>query len=167
MTAQISERLLYDGRTLPLRSTPLTPFLQQHGKTDLFQMTSTANWRGYVGSWEIAEDRLYLVGLSGRLKDGSTANLDTVFPQSSGRVFAAWYSGTLHIPEGELLEYVHLGFASRYERDILLDIQHGVLVSSAVQENERSASGDNSATVPHGNGQKSLVARMMALILRR
>ena len=28
-----------------------------------FQAPSTALWRGYVGSWEIVDDRLYLVEL--------------------------------------------------------------------------------------------------------
>jgi hypothetical protein len=167
MTAQVSERLLYEGKAaVPLRSTPLTPWLQQQGKADIFQWTNTANWRGYVGTWEIADDRLHLVGLTGRLKDGSAASLDALFPNSGGRVLATWYSGTLCIPEGELVEYVHLGFASRYERDRLLEIENGVLVSSSVRENESVVRGDAHATPSNRNDRRGFVGRILEILRR-
>ena len=136
MTAQVSERLFYDRKAVSLRSTPLTPYLQQSGQAGIFQMTNTANWRGYVGTWEIVGDRLYLVALSGRMKDGSPASLLAVFPDASDRVFAQWYTGTLSIPDGELVQYVHVGFASRYDRDILLEVKDGVVVLRRLRSNE-------------------------------
>jgi hypothetical protein len=144
MTAQVPERLFYAGETLPLFGNPLFGYLEQHAKFDLFQSTCTANWRGYVGSWAITEERLYLTNLVGRLRDGTPADLQTVFPESMGSVFADWYSGSLRVPQGKLLDYVHLGYASRYERDLLIEIHAGCVLSTTVR-GEFLAGGDSPA----------------------
>ena len=109
MTEQIGERLIYDGREVSMCSEPLGGFFAFGGRNPEFESNCTALWRGYVGTWEIVGDRLYIVSLSGSLKDGTEATLETVFPGYPDRVFAHWYSGTLRIPEGKQLEYVHMG----------------------------------------------------------
>ena len=90
-----------------------------------FEFTCTALWRGYVGSWEIVDGRLYLIGISGTLKGGEEAALITMFPDFPDRVFAHWYSGTIRIPQGKELEYIHMGYGSTFERDLLLDLFKG------------------------------------------
>ena len=92
MTAQIAERLLYKARCCPCVP-PAERLLLDGGSTPRFASNCTALWRGYVGDWEIIDSRLYLVGLSGSLEDGSEASLATVFPEFPRRVFAHWYSG--------------------------------------------------------------------------
>lgn len=101
-----------------------------------FVWTSTDLWRGYIGLWEIIDHRLYLVELRGSLKDGSEASLATIFRDFPDRVFAHWYSGTLRIPQGERLEYVHMGYHSIFERDLLLDVERGVVKGSRTVHNE-------------------------------
>ena len=63
MTAQVSERLIYSGKEIPLFTNPLALYLKQAGIS--FESPHTANWRGYVGTWQIFEtdgvERLYLV----------------------------------------------------------------------------------------------------------
>lgn len=135
MTAQIPERLRYMGEEHAMCADPLGAYFAQGGEDPGFESNCTALWRGYVGSWEIVEDRLYLVELGGTLKDGSEASLATVFPGFPDRVFAHWYSGTIRIPQGKLLEYVHMGYASTYERDLLLEIDKGVLSKSSIRHN--------------------------------
>lgn len=135
MTAQIGERLIYDGREVSMCSQPLDGYFALGGRSPEFESNCTALWRGYVGTWEIVGDRLYIVSLSGTLKDGTDATLETVFPGYPDRVFAHWYTGTLRIPEGKRLEYVHMGYASTYERDRLLKIEKGVVVGSYVRQN--------------------------------
>ena len=63
MTAQIAERLLYEGSEHAMCTNPLDDYFAMAGARPLFASTSTALWRGYVGRWEIVNDRLYLVGL--------------------------------------------------------------------------------------------------------
>lgn len=142
MTAQIPETLHYQGERLALFDEPLRAYFQLPGVSSLFVAESTANWRGYEGTWEIRDDRLYLTGLEGRLKDGSTGTLATVFPDSPNGVFARWYSGELHTPRGRLIKYVHMGYASQYESDLLLQIENGVLKRSSIRHNGVKESDD-------------------------
>ncbi len=135
MTAQIAETLILDGRKFAMCSEPLEYFFRFGGARPDFAERSTALWRGYIGIWEIIDDRLYLIDLRGTLRNGGDASLQTVFPDYPVRVFAHWYSGTLRIPQGQMLEYVHAGYGSIYERDLMIEIEHGVLVSSFTKQN--------------------------------
>lgn len=135
MTAQISERLIVEGEEMPLLSNPLSDYFCQGGYDPGFQSTCTALWRGYVGTWEIVADRLYLVGLEGVLNSGEEASLASVFPGFPDRVFAHWFTGKLRVPKGKLLNYVHMGYASTYEQDMFLHLRKGVLVGQEVKTN--------------------------------
>jgi hypothetical protein len=155
MTAQIAEEFLYEGNWVRMCAEPLEDYFRIVGKHPRFFMPCTALWRGYVGTWEIIDDRLYMVrlqGLDGRQaileEDGSAVTLETLFPGYPERVFANWYSGTLRIPQGKLLEYIHMGYGSTYERDVLLVLKKGVVVGKFVQSNGVS----NNANAPEGYG---------------
>lgn len=136
MTAQIPERLIHKGEDLALCSTPLSDFFAMAGVTPEFEVTWSTLWRGYIGTWEIVADRLYLIGLEGTLPGGTPASIEAIFPGFRNRVFAHWYSGTLRLPQGHLLEYVHGGYQSTYERDLFMDIERGLVQKSWVQHNE-------------------------------
>ena len=142
MTAQIAERLFYQGESLSLCTNPLESYFAMGGIKPRLESVCTALWRGYVGSWEILENRLYLVGIEGTVEGGEEATLGTFFPDFPDRVFAHWYSGSLRIPQGKQLEYVHMGYASTFERDLFLDIERGVVVAKRVRQNG-SAGADN------------------------
>jgi len=142
MTAQIRENLIYDGRNLSMCTEPLSDYFALGGRKPEFKFNCTALWRGYVGTWEIVGDRLYIVSLKGTLKDGTAATLESVFPGYTERVFAHWYTGTLRLPEGERLKYVHMGYSSIYERDHFLSVQKGIVVGSHVRQNSE-AEGDD------------------------
>lgn len=143
MTAQVAEELLYQGERVAMCTEPLGDYFALGGFNPRFVSRSTALWRGYVGVWEIVDDRLYLVSLEGSLEDGSEATLATVFPSFPHRVFAHWYSGTIRVPKGRLLNYVHGGYASTYERDLLLDVERGVVIDRRVQHNGVAESDDS------------------------
>jgi hypothetical protein len=133
MTAQVSEQLTYKGESLSLCSEPLTPFLANINLE--FQSSSTACWRGYVGSWAIENNHLYLKRISGHLKNGERANLETIFPGFPDGVFAHWFSGELRCPKGGLLKYVHGGYASQYEEDVFIMIEKGIVISERIIKN--------------------------------
>ena len=135
MTAQAPERLLYDSEKYPLAENPLYYYFQISGRRSPFRSPNTALWRGYVGTWEISDERFYIVGLTGHLGDGSMANLSTLFPEHPNRAFAHWYTGQLRVPQGKLLKYVHHGYASIYERDLRFDIKKGVVTGTRVNVN--------------------------------
>ena len=148
MTAQIGEELHYEGRVVTMCTEPLGDYFVFGGARPEFDFNCTALWRGYVGTWEIREGRLYLVRLSGTLKDGGHANLATIFPGFPERVFAHWYTGALRIPEGKMIEYIHMGYASTYERDLMIQIEKGVVTGTHVRNNGTS----ENSSAPEGYG---------------
>jgi hypothetical protein len=108
MTAQATETLIYKGQELSLCETPLDDYLVSAGSGIAFESPSTALWRGYVGTWEVISDRLYLVALDGfQMLDGkfTEVGLADVFPDFPQGLFAHWYTGELRCPRGTLLRF--------------------------------------------------------------
>jgi len=91
-----------------------------------FEVENTGCWRGYIGTWRIKDDKLFLIGITGRL-NGTEINLKTLFPEAQDEVFAFWYTGLLRCPTGKLLKYVHMGYESIYEKYLLIDVKDGVV----------------------------------------
>jgi hypothetical protein len=138
MTAQFNEHLRYQGEEYPLSSLPLSDYFLLTGKPSPFSgHWCTALWRGYVGTWEITHDRLYLVGLSGRLADDTEVDMSLLFPEYPQRAFAHWFSGVLRVPQGELLQYVHMGFASVYEQELCFEVERGMVRRTWIERHER------------------------------
>ena len=177
MTAQMPDRIRFrpGGASHPLCENPLDSFLRDRGlrKTRGDRMC-TANWRGYVATWLLHRDRLWLTEVSSRgvivdrrkieldpapkgdiesgadqpdgpafipgPLDGRPFTVDGLFPDETrppeAPVFAEWYSGELRIPEGEMIQYVHGGYGTTYERDRLILIERGRLVRSWVRKND-------------------------------
>ena len=135
MTAQFGEILRYRDEDVSLCTEPLGSYFAMGGHNPGFQKISTALHRGYVGNWEIVDGRLYLVKIEATLMSLREATLEDVFPGFGDRVFAHWYSGTLRIPRGKLLRYVHGGWGSVYERDEMVPIERGVVRGSWVRHN--------------------------------
>lgn len=139
MTAQVPETLIIDGQSHDMCTEPLESYLDLMGMTLDLAVYSTACSRGYYGTWEIAGDRLYLVKLELSLRNDDDAGLEAIFPGFSDRVFAHWYTGTLRVPQGKLLEYFHGGYGSRYERDLHIEVESGVVKSRRVEQNGQAA----------------------------
>ena len=142
MTAQFAETLILEGQATAMCSQPLGSYFEFGGIEPDFAETHTALWRGYIGTWEILGGRLYLIALNGTLQTGNPASLATIFPEYPERVFAHWYSGVLRIPQGELLEYVHAGYGSIYEKDLLIDVENGVVINTSTRVNSNSTTQD-------------------------
>ena len=132
MTAQIREKLRYEDKIYHLAAEPLHPYLVEHKIK--FVSSSTACWRGYVGSWLIENDHLYLVDLKAYIPSdnsrwgGEEVGLEYLFPNQD-KVFAEWFSGVLRVPHGEMIRYVHQGYASIYEKELYLRFVNGKYVS--------------------------------------
>jgi len=141
MTAQIPEQLWIDGETHAMCEEPLAEWYASTGRKPDFAPMHTACWRGYIGEWVLEDGRLFLIGLDGQLGDGRPATVEALFPGSGGRVFAEWFTGRVRVPQGELLAYVHMGYESVHERDLILDLEGGVVVRRAVVHNAGPGSG--------------------------
>ena len=136
-TAQRGDLLLLDGKKYTIFTNPLEPYLERHrDRLPETTVVSTGLWRGYVATWEVKDGHLLLVDVamlksvkSGE-KDWST-ELSSVMPQmfpGEKAVAADWFSGHIIIPNGKLVRYVHMGYASIYKRYIMLRVEKGVLI---------------------------------------
>jgi hypothetical protein len=132
MTAQVHEKIRYQGKRMRLASCPHFPEdhprINEASEEDIMKLAmddkteiifSTACWRGYIGSWSIRRGQLYLTKLEGRIcLDGKDA------------ILADWFTGELHIPQGKILDYIHMGFDSVYEEEFILTLEQGVVVNT-------------------------------------
>ncbi len=134
MTVQHPEILRHRGRDNALCSTPLWPYFVKSMKwrKPKFAYWSTACVRGYVGTWAIEDDRLWLLGLDGVMArfDGSfgEVTLAEVLPRFRPPVLARWFTGELRCVEGAMLS-IMWGFGSTFERDRLIRVERGVVQS--------------------------------------
>ena len=96
---------------------------------------SVPHARRYIGVWEIINGRLYLMDIEAHWKDESPVCLEQLFPGYPHRVFAHWFTGTIRCAQGDLLKYVHGGFASTHERDLLLYFTDAVMFKTEVRHN--------------------------------
>jgi hypothetical protein len=135
MTMQCPEIFELDGRRYPLSDFPLCSFFRFAGRAPAFRANSSALWRGYVGTWEIIDDRLYLVSVEGEVEGGRIAVLATVFPGYPDRVFAHWYTGELlvqidrpvdHDDEEDTVD------RTDNERELLIGIERGRVIDRNV-----------------------------------
>lgn len=137
-TAQEPDILVLDGERLALHTNPLTPLIKAKRITlPEPDVIWSGNWRGYVAHWSITGDRMVLsrIGVlyvpEGAAEGESAVPVNVlaqVFPEQD-EVLAEWFSGTLIIPRGNLVKYVHMGYGSTYERYTILHIQSGMVVS--------------------------------------
>jgi hypothetical protein len=134
MTAQAHERLIFKGNETSMAVEPLNQYLQNRNDIK-FISHSTACWRGYYGQWEIKDNKLYLIGLKAYIEGYREVGLNYLFPGQK-QVFANWFNGEIRIPQGEMLEYVHMGYASLYDSDLFLVIENGILVNQYEVDNE-------------------------------
>lgn len=118
MTAQEPEILIVDGDKYEMPCCPPVARDDYNGMNGVF--TRTSNYRGYVGTWEIKEDKLFLVDGPERME----------YP-----VFADWVTQELHIWNGPELEYVHAGFGSLYEEDVYFTVENGVVTGGRKESN--------------------------------
>jgi hypothetical protein len=127
MTAQIPDILLFNGEELPLASEPLRSWLSEHPDLPPFMGGGTSLMRGYRARWAIEGRCLMLLDIAARFESGAPVTLQDLFPMSNPGepVFARWVQGHLRCNRGALLEYVHLGYASRYEEDVLFLVLAG------------------------------------------
>lgn len=109
MCQQMLEIIFINGGKDTISETPLLPksFIE---KTEDFSLSSTGCYRGYRGTWEIKDNKLYLKDIAGQYK----------LKDNNSPVFANWYTGKLHIP-GHL--YSSYGSIVEIKKGIVISIK--------------------------------------------
>ena len=134
-TAQLSDLLIVKGKEFALNTNPLEAELQKKQWTPPEDaLISTANWRGYLATWEIKDGKLFLKDVTIAVGDpkeerGVTNKSITgdLYP-GAAEVFADWYTGALIVPDGEMTRYVHMGYGSSFDHYQVFRVQAGKVV---------------------------------------
>ncbi|MEM6803180.1 MAG: hypothetical protein AAF696_17370 [Bacteroidota bacterium] len=144
-TGQIPDYLIIGKDTSAIFSNPLESYFEQVGHKKLIGFkgcTSTACWRGYKAYWELKNDSLFLNAIRSCHRgewcpDVQDADLQKMF--GSDKVFAYWYSGTLRIPQGKRLQYIHMGYSSIYEADLYISFKKGFETHRKIVSNKKES----------------------------
>lgn len=128
-TAQFPDVIVLDGKRHALNTNPLDAHLAKVKWTppEEAQMSS-ANWRRYIATWKVEGARLVLQDVTIRVAvEGAEATRSIRTDLFPGRatVVADWYSGALIVPDGEMINYVHIGYGSDYDHYRILRIASG------------------------------------------
>jgi len=157
-TGQIPDYMIYKGDTVAIFSNPLEQYFEQVGKRELidfFGCGSTACWRGYIAIWELKNDSLFLRQITSCHKDCGYEIKDADLKKMFGKenVFANWFTGEIIIPQGEQVQYIHMGYASIYERELHISFKNGI------KRNERTVSNEKIANKIEINKKKMQIAK--------
>jgi hypothetical protein len=152
MTAQSPDIINIDGERLSLLTNPLEAYREMYRRDMVFFQVElgSACWRGYIAEWEIHGGKLFLLKINGSvsyrgvqsgprseleklrgtnfdlLQYKVPATLSELFGPVKDRVLASWFTGELRIPQGEMTEYVHHAYASKYPGYLIIPVENGV-----------------------------------------
>lgn len=139
-TAQAGDILIFQGERYRIFTNPMEVYFAEHPeKRPQSNLQSSGLWRGYVATFEIVDSTLNLADIKvemWRKSERDTGQATETYWISVkddlapvGETFALdWYTGLLVIPQGEIVEYVHMDYASLYRNYILLEIRDGKLI---------------------------------------
>lgn len=136
VTAQYPDKIIYKGKEHSLHSNPMEVYFAKHPeKKPRSGIISSALWRGYVATFEIADGSLLLKDVEIKVTNPDREH-DFIFRSVIEQVVPAgerlkidWFNGLLVLPEGKIVNYVHMGYGSTYERYTLLAVEKGVFKS--------------------------------------
>lgn len=134
MTPQVHEKLIFNGREVALSYCPplpgshrqlveLTDAELRNREIDDPLIFTDACWRRYIGTWEIRDDNLFLVDITGRF----VMTGDEPIP-------ADWFTGILQIPLTPALRgSILLSLGTVIEDELNLQLVQGRLVRPAAR----------------------------------
>lgn len=145
MSEQIPEKLRIGDLESWMDETPLEFWLVLAGDfvpREFATAYSTGCHRGYIGTWELVDNRLYLVELVAE-PDINNVSIEKFFPGWSDRVFAHWYTGTLMVDYPHLLQDEYSGAVEIVYQSVSINIERGVVVSDERMKNIRPLRGQS------------------------
>jgi hypothetical protein len=135
-TAQFPDKINYNGKEYNLNSNPLEVYFEKNpNKRPKSEVRSSALWRGYVATFEIIDNQLFLKDIEIQYRDTTSKGsnnsnwksvLNEVFADQKN-IQVDWYTGLLVLPQGKVVNYVHMGYGSTYQHYTILELDKGVL----------------------------------------
>ena len=126
MTTQVDEHILIDGKEYPLINVPSLPedsSIIQHKKGLISKWSNC--WRGFQGTWEIKDDKLYLIEFS-----SDSYELLCKLP-----ILADWIKGEIKVATGDIKETTSWAIET-YETEMHLTIENGLVIKTENIKND-------------------------------
>jgi hypothetical protein len=133
MTIQTKDNIIIKGEKFDLYTYPLDSYWSKKNPKPGIRIPETSCWRGYIATWEIIDEYLYLTDIQYFAPD-EDQGLDYVFPNNSGKVKATWFTGELKLPIGDELTS-QVMWDTVYETDWFIEINEGKIVSQRYKAN--------------------------------
>lgn len=137
MAAQLPDIIWLHSKEMDLYSNPLENYWQKTGKRKPNFKVAENCKRGYVAAWAIENNQLLLTHIHGEhyvttfFLGNKLVETDVkkLFPKSGNLgVLANWFSGKLRIPAGQMTQYEHYDYNSRFEKEIIITIDKGLVI---------------------------------------
>ena len=138
MAAQLPDKIIVEGRERDLYSNPLEQFWIIRKKKRPRFYSSEECARGYIATWKLEEGQLFLTKIEGEMKGSILlgarkvkCSLRKLFwrPNKNG-VRAAWFTGKLRIPTGNMTRFDDHEYDSRFEKELIISLENGNVVKS-------------------------------------
>ncbi len=143
MTIQIKDRIYLDGKLYELLSTPLESFLEARFNMPKLRGRNSNCWRGYVASWRIRNNVLFLTGFQ-QVSPRIVFNTNEII--TSTKLVAEWYTGILRIPVGYVIHH-YSNDVPLHEKEIHIYVESGLVMNHEVIHNKYVPS-DESDDIP-------------------
>ena len=140
-TRQIRDTLIMGNVKYAINTAPLGQLDSRHynylrgevGFDDVFSW----NFRGYVATWRVNGNKLYLETLRGSSDKADFRDALQDFKDSRGNIFASWFSGTVICGKGPLLFASENGWDDLNETEVELTIKSGIVTASRKYRNKQ------------------------------
>ena len=132
-TGQTPDKIIYNGKEYMLQSNPLEGYFvifpEKKLKSEIY---STNLIRGYLATFEIIDDALFLKDIQVQISKKDSKNFQTEwksvlseFAPEGEKLKIDWFTGLLVMPHGKPVQILNAGYATTYENYILLEIEAG------------------------------------------
>jgi hypothetical protein len=133
MTIQEKDSIIIKGEKHCLYTYPLKSYWTRKNPMPVFKYPKTSCWRGYIATWEISDNSLYLIDVIFKTATGEVG-LNYIFPHNTGKIKADWYTGELQIPIGDPV-HSDPSWDTIYDYDWFLSIKKGNVISQRYKAN--------------------------------
>lgn len=157
-TGQIADDVVIDGEEWRLLGSPLSYNDSIYKRVDAFlpkaRGGSTANWKGFIGCWEIVDSCLYLKSIVVDMWDEhKKERYELAFDADALRsvlneyytehgIYAGWFSQrSLIIGRGELVTYIHGGYLRNHEEELVVTVENGRITNQEHWHNRKVMDG--------------------------
>ncbi len=127
MYGKVWEKFTTNGEEFTMEAVPLESYFNDIIKKPFEDWLNAACLRGYVGSWEVMDNKLFLTNLVAYGDTDPKVNLQFIFPNQK-TVFANWFTGELKICSGKIIQFCQKGTDDAlYEHEMTFTFAGGLL----------------------------------------